>query len=298
MHDSLFTDIRSLGPDIFKKNAERLGLDTSAFDSCLGSDLVAKVWKDQQFAASLGVAGTPTIMLGRLDGEQLTVTARVYGAQPVERVRDAIRDGSEGRLSIGTLTRCVVGVEEVDMSGVAAKRRHVLDLLISFVVVLTCVVAAVPAGAQTPVERAALEREVQRGRRIYVEVQQQVVVGSARALSVDTIDVAGDAGPRQLRLSDVDRIYRDGDSVWNGFAIGAAVLGTWCAVICGQGLNSGGEVVLATLNAAVVGGGIGALFDWSHRGTTTLYRRRATPVRVVGVATPRAIGLGVQMAWR
>ena len=185
------------------------------------------------------------------------------------------------------------------MSGaVANKRRRVLDLLTTFVVVLMCAAAVPPAWAQTPVERAALEREVQRGRRLYVELQQEMVIGSIRALSADTIDVVGDAGTRQLRLSQVDRIYRDGDSVWNGFAIGAAVLGTWCAIICGQGLNSGGEVVLATLNAAAVGGGIGALFDWSHRGTTTLYRRRATPVRVAGVATPRAIGLSVQMAWR
>ena len=51
------------------------------------------------------------------------------------------------------------------------------------------------------------------------------------------------------------------DSLKNGAIIGAVVLGTWCAIICGQGLDSPGKVPLAVLVAAGEGAAIGAGID-------------------------------------
>jgi hypothetical protein len=172
------------------------------------------------------------------------------------------------------------------------------SLLYVLAALAMCAAATTSVEAQTPLERAALEREVQRGGRLFIEYDQQVVVGSARALSGDTIEVVGDAGVRQLRLTEVDRIYREGDSIWSGYAIGAAVLGTWCAIICGQGLNStGGAVGAVMVNAFGFGGGIGALLDWSNNGTTTLFRKRQPTVRVEGMVAPRTVGLSAQPSW-
>jgi hypothetical protein len=64
------------------------------------------------------------------------------------------------------------------------------------------------------------------------------------------------------------------DSLKNGAIIGAVVLGAWCAIICGQGLDNAGKLPLAVLVAAGEGAAIGAGIDAMHSRKTGIYFRR------------------------
>jgi hypothetical protein len=64
------------------------------------------------------------------------------------------------------------------------------------------------------------------------------------------------------------------DSLKNGAIIGAVVLGTWCAIVCGQGLDSPGKLPLAVLVAAGEGAAIGAGIDAMHSRKTGIYFRK------------------------
>jgi hypothetical protein len=155
-----------------------------------------------------------------------------------------------------------------------------------------------PAAAQTRLERSALERAVRDGRTVMVEVDApgDSVIGRLRAVDADAIEIALGSGVRRVSLSDIARIYREGDSVANGAATGAAVMGGWCAIICGQGTSGGGDYVRVVVVNALTGAGIGALLDLATEGTTTLYRRRAK-ARVTGLISPQSIGVGATVRW-
>jgi hypothetical protein len=157
---------------------------------------------------------------------------------------------------------------------------------------------AVPAAAQTTLERAHLERELARSHQVSVQLDGTAdpVVGRLRIVDDDAIGIEVGSQIRHVRFADITRIYREGDSLGNGALIGMGVLGGWCAYICGQGLNSGGHAVLAVLVNGAIGAGIGALIDASHTGTTTLYRRRPT-VRVGPAASPRGVGISAAVTW-
>lgn len=65
-------------------------------------------------------------------------------------------------------------------------------------------------------------------------------------------------------------IQRDGDSVWNGAAVGFA-LGAFALypVVPETFVSQGGRV---RVNNGLMWGAIGALVDYAHRGRTTIYR--------------------------
>ena len=64
------------------------------------------------------------------------------------------------------------------------------------------------------------------------------------------------------------------DSLKNGAIIGAVALGTWCAIICGQGLDNAGQLPLAVLAAAGWGAAIGAGIDAMNSRKTGIYFRK------------------------
>lgn len=64
------------------------------------------------------------------------------------------------------------------------------------------------------------------------------------------------ASQPQPRLRDHDK-----DSLKNGAVIGAVVLGTWCLIVCGQGLDSSGQLPAAVAVNAGLGALIGATID-------------------------------------
>ncbi len=64
---------------------------------------------------------------------------------------------------------------------------------------------------------------------------------------------------------------RDKDSLTNGAIIGAIVMVAWCLTICGQGLDSAGQLPLAVAASAgmgaLIGAGIDSGFSRGHRVT-------------------------------
>ncbi len=76
MHDKLFADQSKLGIDQLKALANKLGLDTQKFNTCLDQNkYIAQVEKDIQDGQAVGVKSTPTFFVnGQL----------VSGAQPVD----------------------------------------------------------------------------------------------------------------------------------------------------------------------------------------------------------------------
>ena len=77
-----------------------------------------------------------------------------------------------------------------------------------------------------------------------------------------------------LSVAGVQRIDTRRDSVWDGAVIGALIGGTWCAFVCGQGLDGPGEATLAALFAAGVWGAAGAGIDALRHNQRTLYQRQ------------------------
>jgi len=83
-HDRLFANQQALQVEALKKHAVELGLDSSAFDSCLDSGKYAdRVRAGLQAGAQLGVGSTPSVFInGRL----------VSGAQPFEAFQAIVED--------------------------------------------------------------------------------------------------------------------------------------------------------------------------------------------------------------
>lgn len=64
------------------------------------------------------------------------------------------------------------------------------------------------------------------------------------------------------------------DSVMDGALVGAVVLGAWCAIVCGQGLDNAGQLPLAVLAAAGYGALIGAGIDAMQSRTARISHRK------------------------
>jgi protein-disulfide isomerase len=83
-HDSLFSDQSKLDVPALKQRAQALGLNTTAFNSCLDSGKqVDTIQKDRDDARRTGVTSTPTMFVnGRL----------LSGNRPYTEIRDVIED--------------------------------------------------------------------------------------------------------------------------------------------------------------------------------------------------------------
>ena len=82
MHDAMFADQKALTVDQLKATAERLGLDTAAFATCLDSGKYEQQVKDDVREGTLaGVSGTPAMFI---NGRSLS------GAQPFEAIAEVI----------------------------------------------------------------------------------------------------------------------------------------------------------------------------------------------------------------
>jgi protein-disulfide isomerase len=82
MYDKLFSMATELYATNFLKAAVELNLDPQAFTACLETKAVtAQVEHDKVDAATAGITGTPSFVLGRADGEKVTGTLFV-GAPP------------------------------------------------------------------------------------------------------------------------------------------------------------------------------------------------------------------------
>ncbi len=81
-HDILFERQSSLGENSLKRYAADIGLNTTLFESCLGSGVMSpRVRADAEEAAKARVSSTPTFFI---NGK------KVVGAQPIEQFRKVI----------------------------------------------------------------------------------------------------------------------------------------------------------------------------------------------------------------
>ena len=90
-------------------------------------------------------------------------------------------------------------------------------------------------------------------------------------LSAESLSILVKGRRVDLPLDAVLRVDATHDSLVNGAAIGAAVLGGLCLLNCGQGLRSLDDLPKAALASAGWGALFGALFDAAHKGRTPIY---------------------------
>jgi hypothetical protein len=140
-----------------------------------------------------------------------------------------------------------------------------------------------PAPAQRPAEEVIVTQSASGD-----ELRGRLV-----ELSPTTLAMLVNGQRVELPLESVLRIDARGDSVKNGAIIGAAVMGGWCAIVCGQALGGGGQYGFAVVTNAGFGALIGAGIDALHKGRTTIYSKPAA----VAVA-PAGRGARVQFKLR
>jgi protein-disulfide isomerase len=84
MHGRLFANQQALAPERLSEHAQALGLEAAAFKDCLDSGRYAeRVRKDIAEGQKLGITGTPTMLLGVSEGNQVKEVKMLRGAQPL-----------------------------------------------------------------------------------------------------------------------------------------------------------------------------------------------------------------------
>ena len=91
VHQRMFEGQRSLGAGFYAKLAADLELDQQAFTECIEDPALRKaVDADVADASRLGVRGTPTFFVGRVEDGRLVGGRRISGAQPYQSFVRAI----------------------------------------------------------------------------------------------------------------------------------------------------------------------------------------------------------------
>lgn len=94
MHDQLFEDQRALADVDLKAHAVTIGLDATAFNACLDGERHSdRIRQHQQDAASMGISGTPSFVLGLTDRDnpgKVHLSKIIRGAQPLPAFQAAI----------------------------------------------------------------------------------------------------------------------------------------------------------------------------------------------------------------
>jgi len=92
MHDVLSANPNSLGPEAYEKFARDLGLDAGTFKVCIESDKhLANIRESGKGAAGIGITGTPSFIVGTVNGDTLN-GIKIVGAQPYQVFEKAIKD--------------------------------------------------------------------------------------------------------------------------------------------------------------------------------------------------------------
>jgi hypothetical protein len=161
---------------------------------------------------------------------------------------------------------------------------------------------AVPAAALAqPVAHTveALKARVETGDVVYVmdregrEVRGPLMAISDTALVLSILDQR-----HEVPFDRVARIDRDGDSLWSGFAIGAGI-GVGVGALASQTWAAECDCAAEGVTfSALFYGGIGALFDWAHKGRTHLYSAPLEKtVALAPVVSSRTRGLALSIRW-
>jgi hypothetical protein len=133
--------------------------------------------------------------------------------------------------------------------------------------------------------------------------QGRVGKGHLRAITADQLLVVVDGAEVAMPRSTITRIERRGDSLKNGFLIGALLGAVPAAFAVGEVEGNGAQVAVAVVAGMGVYGLIGAGIDAMHSGWTTVYR--AAPVQTTARArkrqvwaSPTSTGMRVGYTWR
>ena len=92
LHDRLFADPKRLSRDFVLSTAKRVVADSEAFERCFASPPDKAIQADVQLAGTLGVAGTPTFLIGRVQGTEVRVSKRLDGARPAAEFISAVNE--------------------------------------------------------------------------------------------------------------------------------------------------------------------------------------------------------------
>lgn len=101
------------------------------------------------------------------------------------------------------------------------------------------------------------------------------ILGRLIELSPESLAILTAAGRMDLPLNTLKRIDATHDSLVNGAVVGGLSVGLWCAVVCGQGLDSADSLPMVVLANAGLGALIGAGIDAAHKSRTPIYIRTA-----------------------
>ena len=97
MHDVLFANEGRLGQKLYTELAHQLNLDKVKFNDCLESQAYGQsIGQDIDTARRLGISGTPSFVIGNIEGDKLTVVRQSRGApdfkvfvQEIEKLRQS-----------------------------------------------------------------------------------------------------------------------------------------------------------------------------------------------------------------
>jgi protein-disulfide isomerase len=90
-HDQLFADQKTLDVAGLHDRARNLGLDAGIFATCLEGQAATIVQDDRASGELVGIAGTPTFLVGRvLDEGSLKVSQRFSGAKPLREFQSIL----------------------------------------------------------------------------------------------------------------------------------------------------------------------------------------------------------------
>ncbi|GJL58600.1 MAG: thioredoxin [Nitrospirales bacterium] len=101
MNHQLFSNQSELGDGLYQKLARSLGLNMDQFESCVISpEQAQKVDADVVYGQEIGVNGTPTFFIGRVENGHLTDAQEVSGTKPLSAFSRIIEPllASEGNI--------------------------------------------------------------------------------------------------------------------------------------------------------------------------------------------------------
>lgn len=85
MSEGLYTHQSQLGPALYEELAGKLKLDVNLFETCLKHPEKAKeVDDDLAYGKQIGVSGTPSFFIGKIEGNHLVDARSLEGAQPFQ----------------------------------------------------------------------------------------------------------------------------------------------------------------------------------------------------------------------
>jgi protein-disulfide isomerase len=92
MHDRLFASQTKLGAELYQQQARELKLDMEKFSACLNNRRHHReIQRDISEGRQLGVTGTPTVLLGKIEGDVMQVSRLAKGVPAFALFEQEIR---------------------------------------------------------------------------------------------------------------------------------------------------------------------------------------------------------------